>query len=317
MLRPKDNLLWLYVLIWLASQTAVASNCKQITLQQSIDTESLWRDLAVLASDEMQGRRSGTPGNLKAREYLVQRYQQLGLKSFPGLDQFKQPFAFERWGPDTTGVNLVGWLQGHAHPEHFIVISAHYDHIGHRGSKIFNGADDNASGVAAMLAIAAALQQEPPAHSVIFLATDAEEKGLIGARAFVENPPVELQAIRFNLNLDMVAQGGRKHQLLVYGGRKHPELAHIVSTVIDQAGICVKKGRKAKGYGFSAARRINWTQASDHGAFHKVKIPFLFVGVNEHPQYHTENDEIDTIPERFFFGATETSLMLFRKMDGL
>ena len=103
---------------------------------------------------------------------------------------------------------MVAWLEGTQYPDKYIVITAHYDHLGKSGGKIYNGADDNASGVAAMLSIAEQLRRSRPKHSVIFLATDAEEKGLYGAKAFVQKPPVEISSIRFNLNLDMLAQGG-------------------------------------------------------------------------------------------------------------
>ena len=109
------------------------------------------------------------------------------------------------------------------HPK-YIVITAHYDHLGIQSGKLFYGADDNASGVAAMLAIASFLPMIDLHHSIIFLATDAEEKGLIGARVALDYFPIELSQIVFNLNLDMIAQVGKP--------AKNPSIWQPLSTTV-------------------------------------------------------------------------------------
>ena len=113
------------------------------------------------------------------------------------------------------------------------MITAHYDHIGHQDSKVFNGADDNASGVAAMLTLARKIKEVGSNNSVIFVATDAEEKGLWGSKHFVNFPPIKLEDIQYNINLDMVARGEVKNRLYVSGTRKN----NILKTLITNASL--------------------------------------------------------------------------------
>jgi Zn-dependent M28 family amino/carboxypeptidase len=299
----------------------LSANCfaKSLTAEPRAKqpTDIAWRDLRSLADDSMEGRKTGSQGILKAQNYIIERYQQIGLRSFNNSSEYQHPFVKQQWPSDISGVNLIGWLKGQHKPEAFIVISAHYDHIGKRGTKVFNGADDNASGVAAMLFIAENLALTKPFHSVIFLATDAEELGLHGAYAFTQQPPVSIQQIRFNLNLDMLAQGGSKKRLYVYGARKYPQFKTLIEELNANVAINIKSGRRAFAKGYSHGKRINWIQASDHGAFHKASIPFLFLGVAEHRYYHTDKDTVETIDQDFYRAAVMASLNTFRAMDAL
>ncbi|PYT04339.1 MAG: hypothetical protein DMF65_02290 [Acidobacteria bacterium] len=101
---------------------------------------------------------------------------------------YEQPFDLSPGGDGQPrkGVNVVTVVRGKTHPERLIVVTAHYDHLGIRGGQIYNGADDNASGVAALLELAAHFSRERPDNSMIFAALDAEEIGLVGARALVK-----------------------------------------------------------------------------------------------------------------------------------
>src|SRR6185295_7198356 len=105
------------------------------------------------------------------------------------------------------GVNVLGQLPGTAaaFPQ-YILVSAHFDHIGTRNGQVFNGADDNASGTAALFALAKYYSVHPPKNSLIFAAFDAEESGLRGSQAFLKQPPVELNAIALDLNADMIGR---------------------------------------------------------------------------------------------------------------
>lgn len=315
-MRPIEARLFL-----LCSMLLISANCFAACVNKEsvakCNTDSAWRDINALAADTMEGRETGSLGSQRAQNYIVDRYQQIGLIPFAENSQYQQPFEKQQWSSNIVGVNLVGWLKGQ-HSEHkYIVISAHYDHIGKRGNKVFNGADDNASGVAAMLFIAEQLVINKPRHSVIFLASDAEELGLHGAYAFTQQPPVPLNQIRFNLNLDMLAQGGTKNRLYVYGARKYPQFRTLIDALKANSSINIKSGRRALAKGYSHGQRINWLKASDHGAFHKVNIPFLFLGVAEHGFYHTEKDTVETIDQNFYHAAVVTSLEAFRAMDAL
>ena len=158
----------------------------------------LMQDLRILSADDMEGRHIGTPGGQRAREYLVGRYEALGIAA-PAMGRL-QPFeasVTRRDGSAVTfnGVNILGVIPGTRVTDKYIVITAHYDHNGVREGQVYNGADDNASGVATMLEIAARLKAAPPQHSVLIVALDGEERGLLGAKHFVEAPPMPLSSI--------------------------------------------------------------------------------------------------------------------------
>lgn len=298
------------------SHNAIAQ-CKNIKISGLVDRDTLIQDIRILSSDKMNGRKNGTPELELARNYISARYREIGLSAFEQYGEYRQSFLQEKWLKDIQGVNIIGWIKGTKKPDEFIVVTAHYDHMGSSGKKIFNGADDNASGVAGMLALAHQLAESPPVHSVVFVATDAEEKGLIGAHAFVSEPPVPLEQMKANLNLDMLSQGGFKKRLYVFGVRQHPSFSPLFKRVKEQSGLCLRRGRQGIARGFSESRRINWRMASDHGAFFKKGIPFLFVGVDVHHLYHTEDDTFENIESDFYVAAVESSLMLLKGLDGL
>ena len=307
--------LFITLIVWGAFSEASFASCRDIKLKGSLDADLLWQDFSALASEKMQGRRTGTPGSALAREYIAAEFRKASLRAFDQEGTYALPFTYHKAFGDIAGVNVAGWYKGAQYPEQFIIVTAHYDHLGVKAGKIYYGADDNASGVAAMLAMARQVSLNGSQHSVLFLATDAEEKGLFGAKAFVDNPPVPLDKIRFNLNLDMMAQGGRKRALYVSGAKKGSGLATVVEDTIKRSGICLKKGHRAQRSGSAMPNRNSWRQASDHAPFARKDIPFLFVGVGLHKDYHTPDDRVDRIDKAFYTGAVETSLMLLRGID--
>src|SRR5690606_11353073 len=131
---------------------------------------------------------------------------------------------------------------------------------------------------------------------------DAEEGGLRGARAFVAAPPVPLDSIRLNVNLDMVGRNARG-ELYVAGLHHYPFLTPIVSAVQAEAEIRVLPGHDDPSLGAD-----DWTSQSDHGAFHEKGIPFLYFGVEDHPDYHRPTDTFDHIMPGFFVDAVEAVL---------
>ena len=171
--------------------------CVVISCQKEINQENrIKEDVTFLASDELEGRQTGTEGEKKAADYISKRFKELKL-SEKGTKGFLQPFTFKpKTNPHEevkfdvngdgtiTGNNVIGFLDNQA--SNTIIIGAHYDHLGKRGRKIYNGADDNASGVAALLVYAKEIAEMPLKHSVIFLFTDGEEVDLLGAKAFVK-----------------------------------------------------------------------------------------------------------------------------------
>jgi hypothetical protein len=272
------------------------------------DTARLMATVRALAADSMEGRRVGTPGGARARRYLAGRLGALGLTPLLADGGYQQPFALA----DSTrrGVNLLAVIRGTRLPERYLVLSAHYDHLGIVRGEIYNGADDNASGTAAVLAIAEALRREPAAHSVIVALFDGEESGLLGARAFLAAPPVPVAAIALDLNLDMLGHS-EKGELYAAGTAYHPELRPPLEALAARAPVRLLLGHDGRG----AAGQPDWTNDSDHGPFHAAGIPFVYFGVEDHKDYHRPSDDPETLTVGFFGGAVGTILAAVRILD--
>ena len=289
----------------LALGTLVWGRSARAQAVPTADTAALLTTVRVLAADSMEGRRVGSPGGARARRYLVERLRGLGLR--PIGAGFEHPFALADSG--RTGVNLLALIPGTRRPERYLVLSAHYDHLGIVRGEIYHGADDNASGVAAVLAIAEALRQTPPAHSVLVALFDGEEAGLLGAKAFLAAPPVPRDRIALEINLDMVGHSERD-ELYVAGTAFHPEFRAPLDSLAARAPIRLRFGHD-RGSGPE-----DWTDQSDQGPFHAAGIPFLYFGVEDHKDYHHPTDDPETLTPRFFGGAVGTILAAVRILDG-
>ena len=272
----------------------------------TIDRFELLADLSALAADSLQGRLVGSRGNSVARGMIVERFTRLGLKSFG--DAFTTSFPLQRNGVSLTGVNAVGYIEGSSDPDRYVVITAHYDHLGVQAGEIYNGADDNGSGTAALLALAAYFTEHRPRNSMIFLAVDAEEGGLTGARAFVSGPPVSLEHIVANVNMDMISHSD--DELYVAGTYHYPFLKPYIDRIGEAAEVTLVFGHDSPDLGDN-----DWTHASDHAPFHEAGIPFLYFGVEDHADYHRPTDEFDRINQDFYIKAVTAILQVVLELD--
>lgn len=277
-----------------------------------IDAPQLIRDLQVLSADDMEGRVVGTPGGEKARAYVIERFKASGLQPFGTT--FEQPFMFTagRGGQaaERKGVNVVGRIEGTRNPDQYIVITAHYDHIPARNGQISNGADDNASGTAALFALAKYFSVNKPATSLIFAALDAEEVGLRGARAFVASPPVPLDKLAINLNMDMI---GRDPNDLLYvvGTTAQPFLKPFIGRVAAKAPVIL-----VMGHDDPAQKGIqDWTSMSDQKAFCDAKVPCLYFGVEDFENHHRVTDDFETMTYHFYVRVAETMVLAVKEFD--
>jgi hypothetical protein len=273
-----------------------------------IDETTLMRDLGALAHDSMAGRLVGSDGSRAARSYIVSRMEGLGVV----VDS--QVFAFERGGAAVTGVNVVAAIPGTSgvQDRDAIVLTAHYDHLGVRDGEIFNGADDNASGTAALLAIAAALRDRPLQRPVRLLLLDAEEGGLNGARAFVDAASTLAdirETIALNVNLDMVSRSDS--ELWVAGTYQNPALRPVVEAVTPAEGVVLRFGHDGPAWTGSD----NWSGASDHAVFDRAGLPFLYFGVEDHPDYHRSTDDPERVDPAWYRASVETILRVVRALD--
>ena len=250
-------------------------------------------DVAYLSADLLEGRETGTPGAAMAARYIAERFGELGLA--PGADgTWFQPFDF-RYSPNPhapagegerrTGRNVVGLLDNGA--ARTVVIGAHYDHLGYGGpgsrrpgdSRIHNGADDNASGVAALLEIAKQLQHtDAQSSNYLFVAFSGEEMGLYGSKHFVEALPVPANRIRYMINLDMVGRLSDRRRLAVNGTGTSPAWAAALETAATATDL-------------SLATDPSGIGASDHTSFYLEDIPAVHLFTGAHDDYHTPADD--------------------------
>lgn len=274
-----------------------------------IDATKLLRDLEYLSSDEMEGRLADRPSMQKARDYVEKRFKESGLQ--PMGTAYHREFEIIQRGKTEklSGVNFVGKINGSKSASRYIVITAHYDHVGIQNGEIYNGADDNASGTAALFAIASYFKKNRPEHSLIFAAFDAEEKGLQGARHFVANLPVPKASILLNINMDMLSRND-KGELYAAGAFHYPRFRPIIKAAQKKAKVKLLLGHDDPKLG-----RDDWTNQSDHAAFHREKIPFIYFGVEDHEDYHRPTDDYANIQPEFYVRAVETIIEAARILD--
>ncbi|WP_406685554.1 M28 family peptidase [Seonamhaeicola sp. MEBiC1930] len=284
---------------------ALSYSNAQVTSNSWFDTVTLLRHVEALSSDAFEGRKTGTKGALKARNYIINQFYSLKVKPFGKT--FEQPFTFKKGKKEYKGANILGYIKGTSNPHKFIVISAHYDHEGIINGEIYNGADDNASGLSALFSFAEYFRKYPPKHSVILAAFDAEEMGMKGSAYFVNSLSSYPKEVIVNLNIDMISRSD-KNELYVVGSNLNKRFRNAV---------CCIKSNKVKliaghdGYD----NKDSWVYSSDHANFHKNGIPFLYFGVEDHEDYHEPTDDFENIHPEFYAEAVNVIFSVFNKID--
>jgi Zn-dependent M28 family amino/carboxypeptidase len=303
MLRFNKALICLAILA--VALAAVAQSAAKDPESKLFDAGKLIEDVRVLSADDMEGRSLDRPSITKAREYIKKRFIEVGLQPT------EQVFDVRVRGQETPakGINYVATIKGKKNADRYSVITAHYDHLGIRTGETFNGADDNASGTAALFAIASYFKKHQPDHSLIFVALDAEEKGLVGARHFVANPPVAKDSVVLNVNMDMIGRNDRG-ELYAAGAFSYPHLKPVLEKVQAKAAVKLLLGHDDPKLGMG-----DWTNQSDHAAFHAAKIPFIYFGVEDHKDYHRSTDDFAGIQPEFYVKAVETILNAIKAFD--
>ncbi|MGI2170324.1 M28 family peptidase [Shewanella sp. MF05960] len=263
------------------------------------------QDIIQLTSAEFQGRKTATAGSKVAQTFLISRFNQLGLK--PWQAEFAIPFTFDYQFSTMTGTNLVATIPAKVPSRRWRIITAHYDHLGQKGGEFFPGADDNASGVAGMLAIAQRWQQYAPVDDInlMLVATDAEEPGLFGSDALVKllqhDPTIEVE---LSVNLDMIGHPDRRRAIYMEGEKNLAQFSQVQQQLMQQTQLCIRTHRRNLLSG--RLNKTDWLRASDHYPFHKAGYKWVYFGVPPHVQYHTINDTADTLDIDFIVAVAET-----------
>lgn len=270
--------------------------------------QAMLETIKALTAPEMAGRGAGTEGGAHARAWIETRLSTLELPTLDG-PEYGRPFAFTlKSGADVRGSNVVAVCRGRRPGAGAFVVSAHYDHLGVRDGQTFHGADDNASGVSLALELAAHCARTPYTHTVLFAFFDAEELGLQGARAFLQDPAVKAHPIVLNVNFDMVSRSDRREIYLAGPGR-WPLLKPLLQPIAAKAPVAVKFGHDTGG------GQNDWTTQSDHGVFHAAGIPFVYFGVEDHADYHKPTDTPEKISPDFLSGVASTVFTALAALD--
>lgn len=276
--------------------------------------EQLKTDISILSHDSLEGREIGTKGEIIAANFIASRFLETKLEkgnndSYFQLFTKKQPLHphdTSFLGAEISGRNIIGYIDNKA--KYNIIIGAHYDHLGwgNEGSlyigdpMIHNGADDNASGVAAMLLLAKKLNSKKLQHNFIFIAFTGEEKGLLGSNYFVNNPSVPLENTSFMVNMDMVGRLDKERRLAIYGVGTSPS---FIPTIIQISEPKFEFKFDSSGIG-----------PSDHTSFYLNDIPVLHFFTGQHEQYHKPTDDVELIN---FDGLYDVSQFIYELIIAL
>lgn len=294
--------------LWFLAQNLIAQSAES-------DLQDLKVDVVYLASNLLEGRETGKTGEILAAQYIASRFEEIGLKPKGREGSWFQPFDFNYKsnphvddGEPRTGRNVVGFLDNGAATT--VVIGAHYDHLGHGifGSlytgepAIHNGADDNASGVAALVLIAKRLKNSrAKQNNYLFIAFSGEELGLYGSKYFVNNPTVDLSTVNYMLNMDMVGRLNEDKTLAVNGVGTSPvwkeELARM-----ENSGLKIKTSESGIG-------------PSDHTSFYLEDIPVLHFFTGQHSDYHKPSDDSELINYEGLLTISNFLINLVEQLD--
>ncbi len=289
------NLVFLFLLAGVLS-------CKK---EPKVVENKIKADVSFLADDQLEGRQTGTEGEVKASEYLVERFKEMGLES-KGTNGYLQAFSFK---PKTdphkeveftkntdstiTGHNVIGFIDNNAKTT--VVIGAHYDHLGYGGEgslyreedkAVHNGADDNASGVAVMLNLASRLKIKNDTAKVkdknnyLLMAFSGEEMGLLGSNYFSKTPTIDIKSINYMINMDMVGRMKADSTLAVYGTGTSP---------------IFKQTLKANNEKFKLIENESGVGPSDHTSFYIIEVPVLHFFTGQHEDYHKPGDDVEKL----------------------
>lgn len=299
----------IFIAIGFALLTSCAAQKPGAHIQKYINTitaAELKTHLTVVASDAMEGRETGSAGQKKAGEYLIKQYKADGVAAADGTEDYYQkvPAAYmnSQFGeqlPDSE--NICAFIKGSEKPDEIVVVSAHYDHVGVKNGKVYNGADDDGSGTVALLEIAQAFEiakknGNGPKRSILILHVTGEEHGLHGSRFYSEHPLYPLANTVADVNIDMI---GRRDDL-------HPGTNDYVYLIgsdylsTDLYTVCEEANKKyihtIIDYKYNSRKDPNrFYYRSDHYNFAKNGIPSVFIFNGVHADYHKATDKVEKI----------------------
>ncbi|MFD2891408.1 M28 family metallopeptidase [Flavobacterium chuncheonense] len=305
--------LMLFILSSCSSTKSTTSNSNQKSSNSDIkpyidyiSTGDLEKNLYFIASDENEGRDTGSEGQKRAGKYLIEQYEESGISYPPKADGWYQkvPAEFMARGfapklPDSE--NIWAYIEGSEKPDEVLVISAHYDHVGMKNQEVYNGADDDGSGTVAVLEIAKAFQKAKkdgngPKRSILFLHVTGEEHGLHGSRYYSEHPLFPIANTVVDINIDMIGRRDTLHPdtsnyIYVIGSDRLSTELHQINEEMNAKYTQIELDYKYNDR--NDPERIYYR--SDHYNFAKKGIPSIFFFNGVHEDYHMPTDTPDKI----------------------
>ena len=270
----------------------------------SITSDELKTHLYIVASDEMEGRDTGSEGQKKAGKYLIEQYQKMGVSHPKSMTSYYQTVPKEalmgRRGNLPESENILAFIEGSEKPEEVIVISAHYDHIGMSKGEIYNGADDDGSGTVALLELAEAFQLAKksgngPKRSILFLHVTGEEHGLLGSKYYADNPIFPMANTVADLNIDMIGRcdpgNCGKDYVYVIGSEMLSSDLKKISEQANKETVNLELNYKYD----DPNDKDRLYYRSDHYNFAKNGVPVIFYFDGIHEDYHKPSDTPDKI----------------------
>ncbi|AUC15955.1 peptidase M28 [Tenacibaculum sp. SZ-18] len=260
---------------------------KEQTLITSFDHTKIKKHLYTLASDEMEGRATGTPGIEKAAQYIENEFGKIGLNFYNNLTSYRQNFEYDK----VKMFNIIGVLEGRSKKNEYVIISAHYDHLKMKKEgkdRIYNGANDDASGVTGVIALAEFFKtRNNNERSIIFICFTAEEIGLIGSKYFVKD--IDASNFVAGINLEMIGKEAK------FG----PRTAWLTGFEKSNFGQLIQQNLEGSGYKLYPDPYKNYSLffRSDNALFARLGIPahtFSTTSIDLDPDYHKVTDEPET-----------------------
>ena len=292
---------------------------ENVKYAETIIAADLEKHLIILASDSLEGRETGKPGQKMAADYIMNHFKNIGIPPYKGkkyyqkfkvksrrhmckCDDCDMSFMKKILGQKKKikGENVLGFIEGTDLKEELIIITAHYDHLGKHDSLIFNGADDDGSGTVAAMEIAEAFMLAKkagngPRRSVLVMAVSGEEKGLLGSKYYTDHPIYPLENTVANLNIDMIGRIGDFHSdpnyVYLIGSDMLSTELHNISEAVNEEYIGLDLD-----YTFNKEDDPNrYYYRSDHYNFAKNNIPVIFYFNGIHEDYHKVTDTVEKI----------------------
>ncbi|QTE22245.1 M28 family peptidase [Polaribacter cellanae] len=276
------------------SKKSTSNSSKTLDASVLIDSNLVRKHLYTLASDDMEGRKSGTAGIEKAAVYIENEFKKIGLSTFGELEDYRQTFTFKnrRTGEDITSSNIIGVLEGKSKKGEYVIISAHYDHLGMKksgeGDLIYNGANDDASGVTGVLALAKYFKEVGNERTIVFAAFTAEEMGLIGSTHFGKG--IDANKFVAGINLEMIGKTSS------FG----PNTAWLSGFERSDFGKIIQKNLVGTGYQLfpDPYKNFNLFFRSDNASLARLGVPshtFSTTPIDVDKDYHKVSDEAETL----------------------